>query len=262
MDFLVDDDIFFKEKTDLINLIINDNIEDNQYRNLINVALNLRYVYRFSLINSRVNENVLFHQYTVAVTSLCLATYCNQKLKEQFNIYKILKVALFHDFGEYKGTEITSHIKKYNNDTKKIFAEIEENYEKELQGKIGDNIYKYITAMKKDEPESYVCDFMDKMLPYIKTWIEIKYYNNYNYIRLTPLLYRQKLKKFSRINNIEGIKDKPFFLNLLVQYYIYLKQDSIDCNMNFLSKYFLENEIIEFRKEIEALKNNPESFFD
>ena len=116
--------------------------------------------------------------------------------------------------------------------------------------------------MKKDEPESYVCDFMDKMLPYIKTWIEIKYYNNYNYIRLTPLLYRQKLKKFSRINNIEGIKDKPFFLNLLVQYYIYLKQDSIDCNMNFLSKYFLENEIIEFRKEIEALKNNPESFFD
>ena len=69
--------------------------------------------------------------------SILLAEYSNKNLGENLDIYTIIIKSLFHDFTEYKGTEIITQFKNYNDVTKKMFAEIEENDEKDLKEKIG-----------------------------------------------------------------------------------------------------------------------------
>lgn len=136
-------DYFYKEKKDIINLIIEDSLSESQYGNLIFVVLSLKDVYRYSTIPSQLPENVLFHQYTVTIMSVLLAEYSNRELGENIDIYTILVKSLFHDFSEYKGTEIVTHFKNYNDMTKRMFSEIEENDEKELEEKIRNKFIYY-----------------------------------------------------------------------------------------------------------------------
>ena len=262
LDDITNDDIFVNEKKDIIDLIVSDSFEENKYGQLLKVALNLRDVYRFSIINSRVVENVLFHQYTVAVVCFCLATYSNEKLGEKFDLYNILMISLYHDFGEYKGTEITSYIKKFNERTIKMFDEIEKNDVMELKEKLGKNLCEYIIAKDKNEPESYICDVLDKLLPFFKMWIEVKYYNNLVYIKHIPTIYKKRLSKFARIENINGFRNKSFYMDLLIQSYIFIKENLIDFNIEFANRYITDNELIELKNEIKLLKNNPEEFFN
>ena len=198
----------------------------------------------------------------VAITSLCIAIYANNNLNENFDIYKTIVISLFHDFGEYTGAEITSHIKKYNETTKKMFGEIEEAFEKQLRNKLGNKIYNYIKAMNENEPESYVCELMDKIHPFIKLYLEAYYYSNYTLVRQATFVYSKKLQIFSRIDDIDGISNKSFFKNLLIQHYIYLKEGILDANATIRSKYFTEDEIKKVRDEIKMLRENPESFWN
>lgn len=115
-------DYFFKEKNELIQLIKDNYFIESTYGNLVNVALNLRDVYRYSSVTIVIPENVLFHQYSVAIASLLICEYSNKVLNENIDVYSILTKALFHDFGEYKGTEIVTQFKNYNDVTKKMFA--------------------------------------------------------------------------------------------------------------------------------------------
>ena len=255
-------DMFYKEKMEIIELIENEKFEDSIYGRLVSVLLNLKDVHRFSITSLLVDENVLFHQFMVAITSLCIAIYANNNLNENFDIYKTIVISLFHDFGEYTGAEITSHIKKYNETTKKMFGEIEEAFEKQLRNKLGNKIYNYIKAMNENEPESYVCELMDKIHPFIKLYLEAYYYSNYTLVRQATFVYSKKLQIFSRIDDIDGISNKSFFKNLLIQHYIYLKEGILDANATIRSKYFTEDEIKKVRDEIKMLRENPESFWN
>ena len=171
------DDYFYKEKKILIDLIKEDKFSQSQYGNLINVALNLKDVYRYSHMTIQIPENVLFHQFTITVSSLILTEYCNKEFKDNIDIYTILSKSLFHDFSEYKGTEIITSFKNYNDITKKMFAEIEENDEKELKNKIGENLYKIISEYKNGK-EGLISEIIDKIFGIMKLWIEVEYFNN------------------------------------------------------------------------------------
>ena len=149
VEVLNNNDYFYNEKKRIADLIIDNKFNESQYGNLMYVALNLRDVYRYSQITTQLPENVLFHQYTVTLMSILLAEYSNKELKENIDIYTIIVKSLFHDFSEYKGTEIITQFKNYNETTKKMFAEIEANDEKELEDKIGKNLCAIIYEYKK-----------------------------------------------------------------------------------------------------------------
>ena len=166
---------------------------------------------------------------------------------------------MFHDFGEFKGTEIVTQIKNYNDVTKKMFAEIEESDEKELEGKIGRNLYNIISEYKYGA-EGYISEMVDKMLGIMKLWVEVGYFHNYNSIKTITSIYQERFKRFLRIENIDELKNKNFYLNLLREYYIYIKEHLIEKNLEYFFKYFTEEELKEFRQEIILLKNNPEAF--
>lgn len=256
---LNNNDYFYNEKKKIVDLIIDDKFDESQYGNLMYVALNLRDVYRYSQITTQLPENVLFHQYTVTLMSILLAEYSNKELKENIDIYTIIVKSLFHDFSEYKGTEIITQFKNYNETTKKMFAEIEANDEKELEDKIGENLCSIIYEYKKGA-EGYVSEIIDKMLGIMKLWVEVGYLHNYTFIKTIDSVYQDRFKRFLRIENINEINNKAFYIDLLREYYIYIKQHLIEKDITYFLKYFTEEELDEYRKEIETLKNNPETF--
>lgn len=252
-------DYFYKEKSEIIKLILNDKFDGSEYGNLIKVALNLKDVYRYSQITTQLPENVLFHQYTVTLISILLAEYSNRELNENIDIYKIITKSLFHDFTEYKGTEIITQFKNYNEITKKMFAEIEKNDEQELKNKIGEGLYNIICNYKK-EAEGYISELVDKMLGIMKLCVEVEYLGNYTFIKTINSVYQDRFKRFLRIENIEKIRNKSFYIELLREYYIYIKQHLIEKDIRYFLKYFTEEELKNFRQEIKLLQDKPETF--
>ncbi len=253
------DDYFYKEKKILIDLIKEDKFSQSQYGNLINVALNLKDVYRYSHMTIQIPENVLFHQFTITVSSLILTEYCNKEFKDNIDIYTILSKSLFHDFSEYKGTEIITSFKNYNDITKKMFAEIEENDEKELKNKIGENLYKIISEYKNGK-EGLISEIIDKIFGIMKLWIEVEYFNNYTFIKPIDAIYQDRFKKFLKIEKMDELKNKKFYLDLLRESYIYIKEHLIEKDLEIFLKYFTKDELEKYREEIKLLKENPESF--
>lgn len=259
VEVLNNNDYFYNEKKQIADLIIDNKFNESQYGNLMYVALNLRDVYRYSQITTQLPENVLFHQYTVTLMSILLAEYSNKELKENIDIYTIIVKSLFHDFSEYKGTEIITQFKNYNETTKKMFAEIEANDEKELEDKIEKNLCAIIYEYKKGA-EGYISEIIDKILGIMKLWVEVGYLHNYTFIKTIDSVYQDRFKRFLRIEKINEIKNKSFYIDLLREYYIYIKQHLIEKDITYFLKYFTEEELDEYRKEIETLKNNPETF--
>lgn len=254
-----EEDYFYSEKKNIVDLILNNSFETSQYGNLVYVVLNLKDVYRYSNSFCTIPENDLLHQYEMAIVNLAFAEYCNKDLDENLDIYSIVVKSMFHDFGEYKGTEVVTHFKNYNEVTKKMFAEIEEKDEKELEAKIGTNLYNIISAYKYGA-EGFVCESIDKFLGIMKLLVEVKYNNNYTFIRLLHSIYQERFKRFLRVENIDEIKNKKFFMDFIREYYIYIKGNVMEANLEYFFKYFTEEELEEYRAEITNLKSNPDSF--
>ena len=253
------DDYFYKEKKEIVRLIIDGKFNESQYGNLVYVVLNLKDVYRYSQITTQLPDNVLFHQYMVATMSLLIAEYSNRELGENIDVYDILVKSMFHDFAEYKGTEIITQFKNYNDITIKMFAEIEENDERELEGKIGTNLYNIIVNFTQGA-EGYIVEAIDKLTSIMKLWIEVRYFHNYTFVKTVNSIYQDRFKRFLKINNVDGIKNKSFYLDFIRAYYVYIKERLLEFDIDCSLRYFTEKEIEEFRAEIKLLKSNPDAF--
>lgn len=247
------ENVLNEEKRNIIKLILEEDFEKTEYYNLIQVALNLKDVFRYSTLTTVVPENVLFHQYVMAITCQIVADYMIFK-GENIDKYNLLYKTLFHDFGEYKGNEIVAQIKIYNDDTKRMFAEMEEKDEEELEELIGEDLYEIIKDYKKGV-EGYIGDIIDKILGIMKIDIEVCYMNNLTYIKALCSLYQKRFEKFKNLERIEAIKDKKFLLKLLKESYIYIKENVINKDTHILEQYFTIEEIEGFKTELEELKN-------
>lgn len=254
-------DYFYKEKVKIIELIENNEFENSQYGKLNSVALNLKDVYRYSSVQSQLPENVLFHQFAMTIISIMITDYCHKTSNDKIDLYTIITKTLFHDFGEYKGTEIITHFKNYNETTKKMFASIEDKDEKDLESQIGNNLYLIISNYKKG-PEGYVADLLDKIIGLLKIWIEVGYLNNNFFIKLVDSIFQERFKRFLRIEDIEELENKSFYLELLRETYIYIKENLINKDIDYFLMYYTEDELETFNEEIKCLKNTPNKFLN
>ena len=188
-----------------------------------------------------------------------MAEYCKKELREEIDIYTLLVKSLFHDFSEYKGTEIITQIKNYNETTKKMFAEIEEEDQKDLETKIGINLYNIILQFGQGA-EGYISEMIDKMLGIMKLWVEVGYFHNYTFIKTIVSIFQDRFKRFLKIEKINELKNKSFYLELLREYYIYIKEHLVEKDVEYFLRYFTREELKQFRAEIALLKSNPETF--
>lgn len=247
-----------KEKIKIINDIISGKFVDTTYFKTIDVGLNLRDVYRYSTLTAMLPENVLFHQYTITLVSIIFSEYLNS-IGENIDIYKIVVKSLFHDFSEFTGNEIVTQVKNYNEDTIKMFAEIEEKDEEVLKEKLGEDIYIIISEYKK-EKEGYVSEVVDKVLGIMKLWIELEYMNNMKFIKSICSIFQSRFKRFKKIEEMDNIKNKEHILDIVREVYIFLKENMMDKNEELLLQEFTKEEIKEFRKEIKLIKKNKKEF--
>jgi hypothetical protein len=139
-----------------------------------------------------------------------------------------------------------------------MFAEIEAEDENELKELLGINLYLIITNAKMGA-EGYVLDMLDKMLGIMKLCIEIGYMNNLTCIRVYSI-YQERFKRFLRVYKMDELKNKDFYIDLIRESYIYVKNFMIETNVEYFLKYFTEEELKEYRKEIKDLKENKELF--
>lgn len=94
----------------------------------------------------------------------------------------------------------------------------------------------------------------------MKLWVEVGYFHNYTFIRTINSIYQDRFKRFLRIKDINKIKNKSFYLDLLREYYIYIKEHLMENDLDYFLKFFTEEELGMFREEIKLLKSNPETF--
>lgn len=247
------------EKAYILESISKKNFNKTEYAPILDIALNLKDVYRYSSFTTVIPENVLFHQYTITIAGIIFGEYLNQEFNENFNIELLMEKSLFHDLGEYKGNEIVAQVKYYNEDTIKMFKEIEAVDEKELKSKVGEEIYTLIITAK-DEKEGYILDLLDKIVAIMKLWIEIRYMHNYTYIKAISSIYQERFKRFLKLDKIDDIQNKEFLREFLRESYIYIKRSMIYQDEEILKQYFTEKDIKEFKEEIKTITEKPETF--
>ncbi len=243
----------------IINLVLNNKFINSSYYDYIRVVLNLKDVYRYSTLTTIVKENVLFHQYLMTIVNILLAEYMNKELNEEMDIFKIMYKSLFHDFGEFKGNEIVAQIKYYNEDTARVFAEMERKDEAELKNVLGNSIFTIMVNYDK-EKEGFTANLMDKIMGILKLWLEVNYMNNMTYLKSICSIYQGRLKKFNDKNRLNKFQNKEFLIDLLKMSYIFIKEHLLKANKNILLTYFTNEEIEEFEREIEDLKSNKKEF--
>ena len=200
------------------------------------VVLNLIDVYRYSYLVLVMPENVLHHQFII--TCILFSEYCTEHLNENIDIYKVITNSLFHDFGEFKGTEIISHFKYYNESSTKMFKKIEENDEKDLIVLIGSNLYNIIKNYRKGL-EGLILELIDKIFGIMKLIIEMEYYNNLTLIKTINAVYQERFKRFLRIESEETI-NKKFYMDFLRESYIYIKEELVEFDPEMFLNYFTE----------------------
>ena len=252
-------DEFYPEKSEILQNIQRNALNQTQYGQLLQVVLNLKDVYRYSNLTTVIHENVLAHQYTMAVTGIIFSQYLNQELGENIDIYQVVIKSLFHDFGEYKGNEIVTQVKNYNEDTKKMFKMMEEADEKDLEEKIGKNLFQVITSAMEQQ-EGYILELLDKMIAIMKLWIEVEYMGNQTYIKSICSIFQSRFKRFKKVEQIDSLKNKQFYLDLVRCCYIYVKEHLLECNPTLLLQYFTRQEQEEMRREIAEIRKDKEKF--
>lgn len=252
-------DKFKDEKINIIYHIKEEKFEETDYFKLLEVALKLRDVYRYSTLTTVLPENVLFHQYIISVTCILFADYLKRELNENINIYTLLLKALFHDFGEYNGNEIVTQVKNYNEDTIAMFGQMQRTDEEQLRGRIGDNLYNIISD-STDGAEGYILEILDKVTAIMKLWIEVKYMGNNTYIKATCSVFQSRFKRFEKIKKIDELKKKDFYLDFVREAYIYVKENLIEYNPEITLEYFTKDEIEVMRNEINEIKKDKNIF--
>lgn len=252
-------DKFKNEKINIICSIKEEKFEETDYFQLMEIALKLKDVYRYSTLTTVLPENVLFHQYIISVTCILFADCLKRELNENINLYNLLLKALFHDFGECNGNEIVTQVKNYNEDTIAMFEQIQHVDEEQLRGKIGDNLYNIISK-STDGAEGYILEVLDKVTAIMKLWIEVKYMGNSTYIKATCSVFQSRFKRFKKIEKIDELKKKNFYLDFIREAYIYIKENLIEYNPEISLEYFTRDEIEDIKNEINEIRRDKNTF--
>lgn len=109
--------------------------------------------------------------------------------------------------------------------------------EEELKEQIGDNLFEIISCAD-DEQEGYILEVLDKMLGIMKLCIEVEYMGNQTYLKAICSVFQSRFKKFKKVEKIDSLKNKEFYLDLVRCCYIYVKEHLLEYNLKSFFSFF------------------------
>lgn len=83
---------------------------------------------------------------------------------------------------------------------------------------------------------------------------------NQTYIKSICSVFQSRFKRFKKVEKIDSLKNKEFYLDLVKYCYIYVKEHLLEYNPTLLLQYYTKQEQEEMRREIAEIKEDKTKF--
>ncbi len=156
----------------------------------------LKYIKRWSLMRSQVEENVSEHTEQVSVITHLLATVKNVYFGGKVDVLKAVLYAQYHETGEVITGDLPTPIKYFNKEINSAYKDIEkksaEKLLKTLPKELLEEYEKYVLPDETSE-EYQIMKCADRISAYIKCVEEVKAGNN-EFLKAKESIYQDIVK--------------------------------------------------------------------
>lgn len=173
----------------------------------------LKYIKRWPLMRSMVEENVMEHTAVVAIISHALAVIKNKNYAGAVNEEKAVLYALYHETSEVITGDLPTPIKYFNKEINGAYKDIERGAENKLLSTLPEDLrgeFQAVVSPDKDSEEYKIMKCADKIAAYIKCIEEVKS-GNREFVKA-----KESIKK--EIDKMEREEVKFFVKNVLPAY--------------------------------------------
>ncbi len=137
----------------------------------------MKYIKRWSLMHSMVEENVMEHTEQVSVVAHALAVIKNKIYGGNVDIEKVLLYAQYHETSEVITGDLPTPIKYFNKEINGAYKDLERGAELKLLSMLPNELrceYEKYVMPDEDSEEYAIMKFADKISAYIKCIEEVK----------------------------------------------------------------------------------------
>ncbi len=141
----------------------------------------MKYIKRWSLMHSTLEENIMEHTQQVTVIAHALAVIKNTYFGGNVNVEKVLLLALYHESGEVITGDLPTPIKYFNDEIKSAYKDLEKHACEKLLNKLPcelKEIYGEIVLPDTNCLEAKIVKYADRISALIKCIDELKVGNN------------------------------------------------------------------------------------
>ena len=179
----------------------------------------MKYIKRWSLMHSMVEENVMEHTEQVSVVAHALAVIKNTYFDGNVSIEKVLLYAQYHETSEVITGDLPTPIKYFNKEINGAYKDLERGAELKLlqmlPPELSNEYAKSVIPDEKSE-EYIIMKFADKIAAYIKCVEEVKS-GNKEFVKA-----KKTIKK--DLDKCERDEVKYFIKNILPSYELTLDE--------------------------------------
>ena len=137
----------------------------------------MKYIKRWALMRSTVDENIKEHSWDVAVIAHALCLIENKIYGGKVDEYKVLSYAMYHETGEVITGDLPTPIKYFNAQINSAYKDLERQAEEQLLAKLPEELKQAYTEFVIHDENSIEYKIMkcaDKLSAYIKCIDELK----------------------------------------------------------------------------------------
>lgn len=152
----------------------------------------MKYINRWGLMHSTVNENIMEHSQQVAVIAHALATISNVYFNGSLDANSIAVKALFHETSEVLTGDLPTPIKYFNPEIRDAYKKLESYSNERLLEHLPSELsaeYAKIINENNDEEHKFV-KYADKICAYIKCVDEVKMSNS-EFFKAEKTIYKE-----------------------------------------------------------------------
>ncbi len=156
----------------------------------------MKYIKRWSLMHSVIEENIMEHTEQVSVIAHALAIIKNKIFGGNVNVEKVILYSQYHETSEVITGDLPTPIKYYNKQIIGAYKEIEEKANYKLLSMLPSELvaeYESCVIPDKDSEEYKIMKCADKISAYIKCEEEVKLGNN-EFLKAKETIYNDIMK--------------------------------------------------------------------
>lgn len=137
----------------------------------------MKYIKRWSLMRSVVEENIMEHTFMVTTVAHCLALIRKNIYGGEIDLYKVLTYAQYHETGEVITGDLPTPIKYFNSDITTAYKDLERGASEKLINKLPQELredYRSAIFPDKESIEAKLVKCADKICALIKCMEELR----------------------------------------------------------------------------------------